>query len=127
MLSLFSSSGILNPEGIVKLIQSVFHHGTNLLTLSSWVARLYPENKMLSGEDETITYSAFHDKAINLTRFFEVNHPSMVHGKTAVIASNSINMLAACFGGSGAGSDITLISTEVSAEQFRKMEESIGF
>ncbi len=127
MLSLFSSSGILNPEGIVKLIQSVFHHGTNLLTLSSWVARLYPEKMMLSGEDETITYSAFHQKAMNLSRFFTMNHPSMIHGKTAVIASNSINMLAACFGASGAGSDITLISTEVSEEQFRKMEESIGF
>ncbi len=127
MLSLFSSSGILNPDGIVKLIQSVFQHGTNLLTLSSWVARLYPEKKMLSGEDETCTYSAFHQKTMNLANFLEVNHPYVVHGKTAVIASNSIHMLAACFGASGAGSDVTLITTEVSAEQFRKMEEFIGF
>mgnify|MGYP005983065903 CR=1 FL=1 len=105
-------------KGIFFLLQSLSLHGVNLLALLRFAAKIYPHQKALQDERESVSYQTLYIQILKTAYMLKKQHNIHSGQKAGIICSNHLSLVRALFALSGLGVDIYLLNTEMTEKQF---------
>lgn len=115
--------GFLSPFGIYYLLRACMIHGTNLMALLAFSAKQHGEQPTLNNK---FTYQSAYDASLQLVQLF-ANQNITKKTPVAILCKNSTASVLSLFALSRLGANITLLNTDMSAQQINTIAEQQGF
>ncbi len=109
------------------MISSIYKHGTNLMTLLAFSARIYGEKAALVDEQEIISYKQLLLQSQELAVALRENYQVRCGQKVGILCKNHGALVKSIFAISVLGADIYLLNAEISEKQFNHIAERFNF
>lgn len=74
LLYKLSKTGLLSAKGMQELIQARRLHGTNLMTIIDYAARMFPEEAAFQDRQKAVIYRELFQKSYVLAQWISLNH-----------------------------------------------------
>ena len=118
---------LLTVAGAFHFGNSMLTEGINLMTLLRLAAKLHDRKIALTDEKESVSYRDLYDQSQTFAAVLYYEYDLRPKQKTALICRNHISLIRSIFAVSRLGSDIYLLNPEMSADQFKSLNERHSF
>ena len=108
---------ILSPKGLFVWAESLICEGISLMAMLRFAARFYPERCAIIDEDGTVTYQQLYTRARQLAQRLYTDYQLRPGMSVALTGRNSLTLTILLHALSRLGTRITLLSTDLGAEQ----------
>jgi len=116
---------LLSVSGVYRFLEALLTTGVNLMTLLRVAAKLHPERIAVTDDQERLTFAELWRQAETVA---EALHNNIRPGQKAAIAcGNHAAAIKAIFALSRLGAHVFLVNPNMSADQFRTLQERLRF
>jgi fatty-acyl-CoA synthase len=126
-LKILYQCNLLTFRGIWYLICAIKVVGINLMTLLYISKRFYPQKIAFQDEKDNINFCTLYKQSQHLADQLATFYGVKAKQKIAVMAYNHIYLAHTLFALSVLGADIYLLNAQMSATQFKKLDEAYSF
>ena len=120
-LLLLNKMNLLSPYGIVRLVSAIINYGINSMVLLKISEKIYGDKMALIDDRESISYSDLYLQCETLSINLQEKYDLGENKKVAFLCRNHTSFVKAIFSVSRLGSDIYLLNTEMSRDQFDEL------
>ncbi|WP_211231464.1 AMP-binding protein [Paenibacillus harenae] len=119
--------GMLSPAGLYGIVSAIRHYGVNVMALLKIAESQFGGMTALTDDRETLTYRQLSSQSERLAELL-MQHYNVGSGrKVGLMCGNHASLVKALFAASMTGSDICLLSAEMSAAQFGQLTDAYDF
>ncbi len=118
---------VLSPVGLYRLVIAIRRYGINLMMLLSFTAKSNGDKVAIVDDDQTLTYHQLLSQSENLAKMLKQTYGLTSEMKVAFLCRNHASFVKAIFATSRLGSDIYLLNTQMSNNQFQQLLEQHDF
>lgn len=119
--------GMLTPRGLYRLVSAIYHYGINLLMLVKVAAQGYGQRAAIVDDRETLSFEQLFAQSERLSILLQQKYGLASGQKVGFMCKNHASLVKAIFAASHAGSDIYLLTPEMSIGQFNELLDRYDF
>ncbi len=124
LLAVLYKMKMLSPVGLYRLIVAIFQYGMNVMMLAKVAASMYGQKVAVVDDQETMTFQQLLDQSERLSLLLKQKYRLASGHKVGFLCKNHASLVKSMFAASFTGSDIFLLNTEMSLEQFNQIVET---
>lgn len=118
---------LLKPKGAFLFIKMLFQHGTNLMPLVGWVARIKPQQTAIVDDSGSYTYSQLHERIEQLLVVLHSQNIVQKGQKVGLLCRNHVILVQSLFALSRIGADVYLLNPDMSDTQWEHLKKKVAF
>ncbi|CAM5201680.1 Acyl-CoA synthetase (AMP-forming)/AMP-acid ligase II OS=Ureibacillus acetophenoni OX=614649 GN=SAMN05877842_102453 PE=3 SV=1 [Ureibacillus acetophenoni] len=123
LISVLYKIKLLSPISLLSLIQSIFKHGLNLMTLLCFASKKYGEKVVLVDDEESYSYSRLFTESQKLALCLRKEVQIGSNSKVAFLSKNHASLVKSIFATSRLGAELFFVNTQLSKNQFQQLIE----
>ncbi|MFT6502259.1 MAG: acyl-CoA synthetase (AMP-forming)/AMP-acid ligase II [Crocinitomicaceae bacterium] len=118
---------LIAPKGLLYLIQAFSIHGSNLMGILQFSARIHPNRIAVKDEKGELTYSELHSSSLLLAKHLNQKFSINPKKKVAILCRNHSVSIQALIALSRLGADVVFLNVEMSNAQLESIFNSVSF
>jgi acyl-CoA synthetase (AMP-forming)/AMP-acid ligase II len=118
---------LISPKGLLYLIQAFYVHGSNLMGILQFSARIHPNRIAVKDEKGELTYRELYSSSLILAKHLNQKFSIDPKKKVAILCRNHSVSIQSLIALSRLGADVVFLNVEMSKAQLESIFKSVSF